>query len=121
MARLGEVLGGAGRRRLAARLRHRVTLQTPLTSPDGGGGTSIVWSDWASVWAAIEPLAGEERLAAGQIESAITHRVTIRYRAGVTAAMRVAFGARRLAVRAVIAPEERRERLVLLCEERPAP
>ncbi len=107
-------------RRLAARLRHRIALEAPVETADGGGGAALNWTNWAGLWGAIEPLSGKESLAAGQIEGNVTHRVTIRHRAGVSTRMRIAFGARRFAIRAVIAPEEIRERLGLLCEERPA-
>lgn len=101
----------------AGALRHRVTLQSAAETPDGGGGFTTAWSDVATVWAAIEPLKGTERLRAEQLENPVTHRVTIRHRAGVTAKMRVAFGARVFNIRAVINPEERNRRLELLCEE----
>ncbi len=98
-------------------LRHRVILQAPQETADGGGGASVTWTDVAVVWAEIAPLRGTERLRAGQLEAALTHRVTIRYRAGVTPEMRVAFGNRLFNIRAVIDPGERRRRLDLLCEE----
>lgn len=98
-------------------LRHRVTLQAPQETSDGGGGASVTWTDVAVVWAAIAPLRGGERLRAGRLEAALTHRVTIRYRADVTPEMRVAFGSRLFNIRAVIDPGERHRRLDLLCEE----
>ncbi len=101
----------------AGALRHRVTLQTVGETPDGGGGFTTAWTDVATVWAAIEPLRGRERLHAQQLENPVTHRVTIRYRAGVTAKMRLKFGPRILNIRAVVNPSERNRTLELLCEE----
>ena len=80
--------------------------------------TSARWRiDDATVWAAIEPLKGSERLRAEQLENPVTHRVSIRHRAGVTPKMRIKFGTRILNIRAVIDPEERNRSLELLCEE----
>lgn len=101
----------------AGRLRHRVTLQSAADTADGGGGFTTTWSDVATVWAAIEPLAARERLFAQQLENPVTHRVTIRYRAGVTATMRLKFGARVFNIRGVINAGERDRTLELLCEE----
>ena len=47
----------------------------------------------------------------------MTHRVKIRYRAGVTAKMRLTFGARVFNIRGVINAGERDRTLELLCEE----
>ena len=101
----------------AGRLRHRVTLQSAADTADGGGGFTTVWSDVATVWASIEPLKGRERLFAQQLESPVSHRVTLRHRSGVTTAMRVKFGSRILNIRSVINAEERDRALELLCEE----
>ena len=99
------------------RLRHRVLLQAPAGAADGGGGTVAAWSDVATVWAAIAPLTGRERVQAEQVAARASHRVTIRWRAGVTAAMRLSMGARAFAIRAVLDPDGRRRWLELACEE----
>ncbi len=102
----------------AGRLRHRIILQSPGGgTADGGGGVSVAWTDVATVWAAIEPFKGRERLHAQQIENPLSHKVTIRHRGDVTPKMRLKFGARLLNIRAVIDPAERGRVLELLCEE----
>lgn len=101
----------------AAALRHRVSLQSSEDSADGGGGSTTVWSEVATLWASIEPLKGVERVAAQQIETRLTHRVRLRHRLGVTTAMRIQFGSRIFNIHAVINPQERNRLLELLCEE----
>ncbi len=98
-------------------LRHRLTLQEETRSADTGGGYTLTWGDFATVWGRIEPLTGTERLRAMQLESRISHRVTIRHRAGVIAGMRLLHSGRAFNVRAVIDPDERRHWLELMCEE----
>ena len=101
----------------AATLRHRVILQSAAATADSGGGAATVWNDDATLWASIEPLKGAERFTAQQLESRLTHRVTLRMRDGVTTAMRLKFGLRIFNIRAVINPGERDRLLELLCEE----
>lgn len=104
---------------LASRLRHRVTLQQPALTPDTLGGYVKTWEDVAELWAAIEPYEarGRERQNAGKKESRVQHRVTLRYRSGVTPDMRLLHGARALSILSVVNAGEAGERLVLLAEE----
>ncbi len=101
-------------------LRHHLTIEAERPVADTGGGQGDPWANpltVAAVWGRVEPLSGNERLRALQLEDSVSHRVTIRYRDGVTARMRVVFGNRVFNIRAVINPEERNRFLELLCEE----
>lgn len=105
----------------AGGLRHRPVLQTRSPQPDGGGGE--LGDPWAApvtvatLWGRIEPLGGAERLQAMKLESRVTHRISIRYRLGIIADMRLVQGTRIFNIRAVIDTGERRRVLELLCEE----
>jgi SPP1 family predicted phage head-tail adaptor len=73
-------------------LKHRVALQQAVRSADGGGGFTETWQNLATapeVYAAIVPLSGGEQLRFHQLEAAVTHRITIRYRTDITPAMRI--------------------------------
>ena len=106
---------------MIGRLRHRVTIQRFDRVDDGGGGTEEQWIDVATVWAAVEPIRGRERLEAMQLEQSVSHRVVIRYRPDVDGRnMRIVHRGRALHVQAVVSPDERNRWLELLCEERPA-
>ena len=102
-------------------LRHRVTLQRKQTTSDGVGGQDVVWTDLAEIWAAVRPLSGRDRLQAEQVQSTVTFRVTIRWRAAPdNAQMPFVFAGDRLVykgvpynVRAVVDLEERRRFLEL--------
>lgn len=101
----------------AGKLRHRVVIQQEGTAtPDGGGGYTQGWTTFATVWAAVEPLTGREGLQAQALESAVTHRVTIRALSGVTAAMRLSFNGTIYNIRSVIDREERDRFMELMCE-----
>jgi len=100
-------------------LTKRVTLQAPSASADSYGATGSTWTDVADVWASIEPIQGREFFSAQQVNAEATHRIRIRYRAGVTAAMRLKYGARFFELTAPpINTGERDNELVLMCVER---
>ena len=101
---------------LGARAR-RFVLELPLESPDGFGGVIRRYAAGPQLWGAITMVKGEERLRADRSEQAITHRVTLRYREGVTAAMRLTCGLRRFRIKAAADPDGRRRDLVCLVEE----
>lgn len=104
----------------AGRLRHQVTLQSQDTAQDSYGDAVRSWVDLATVWAEVRPLSGRELWAAQQTQATTTHQVMTRYLAGVTSSCRVKYGSRVFAIDAVLNPDERNERLVLLCTEGPS-
>ena len=100
----------------AGLLRHRITLQAPMHQPgEWGGADATEWQDVATVWAAVEPIAGREFFAAAQAQSEVTHRVRIRCRSGVRADMRVSFGGRVLTIDAVLSLDG--GEMHLMCKE----
>ena len=98
-------------------LRHRLTLQQPVRTADGGGGADVAWTDVADLWASVEPLSGRETLAAERAQAIVSHRIRLRYRTGVASEMRFKLGTRLFNIRSVIDEGERRRWLVCLCEE----
>lgn len=102
----------------AGKLRHRIALQKMTGAKDSEGVPVEVWTDVArSVAASLEPLKGREYYQAAAMTAENGIPVTIRYRPGITAALRVRFGTRILNIRNVIDPEERHIKLILMCEE----
>ena len=102
---------------LIAQMKHRVALQSVAQASDGQGGFTDTWTTSATVWAAIEPLNGFEKLQAMQLASPVTHKVTIRYRAGVTTKDRLLYGSRVFHIKEVINVDEDRNFLRLRCVE----
>jgi len=101
----------------AGRRDKRVTIQTPSVVSDDLGQAINTWGTLATVWAAVKPLTGDQRLAAQQVDATASHTVTILYRADVTPKMRVLYGSRILEIQAVMDPDERHEQLELACAE----
>ncbi len=105
---------------LACRLRHTVTIQTRTDVRQPDGSYAPTWSTFATVRAAVEPLRGQEYLAAAQLQSTLNARIRIRYISGVTTKMRVLFDSRYFEIEGVIDPEMRHRELQLMCVERDA-
>lgn len=111
----------------AGELRHRITIQREDKEDDGIGGqqpkTSYPsdgsgWTNvYCSVAASIEPISGGEAIVARQMQDTVTHKIVMRYRDGITAAMRVLFKGRVFNIREVRNFDERNWKLELRCEE----
>lgn len=99
-------------------LRHRLVLEQAQRVSDGAGGFTETWIAAATVWAAIRPSQGGEGVDSGRLAGRVSHTISLRYRAGVTPAMRFRQGARVFHILAVIDDKERKRRLRCLCEER---
>ena len=97
--------------------RRRFVLELPLESPDGFGGVLRTYAAGPQIWGAIEMLRGDEQVRAARPEQAVTHRVRLRYRDGVTAAHRLTCGTRCFQIRTAADPDGMRRELVCLVEE----
>jgi SPP1 family predicted phage head-tail adaptor len=100
------------------KLRHRLTLEAPARTEDGGGGATLAWSAAAEIWGAVETPGGTEGMAADRLSGARQVVVSIRHRGDVSPAMRFRLGDRLFAIRAVLDPDGRARFLRCLCEER---
>ncbi len=99
------------------RLRHRLVLETPQATPDGGGGEIVTWTVVTTLWADIAPVSAAERQAAGHLEAAVSHTIRIRHRTDVGGNQRFSYGARIFRIRAVLDPDETRRFLTCFVEE----
>lgn len=107
----------------AGSLRQLVTLQQLLAGTDDGGGgiaespDNENWSDFATLYAHVEPLSGRELFQAQQINDQLTHRITVRYYPGVLSAMRVKYGTRIFIIESIIDVDERHREIQLMTRE----
>jgi SPP1 family predicted phage head-tail adaptor len=100
------------------KLRRQVTIQSRSQAQNAIGEMTDTWSNFATVYAAVEPVEpGGEQIQAEQVNAQHRIMVTMRYIAGITPRMRVAYGSRTFNVQAVTNVEERNEQLVLTCTE----
>jgi SPP1 family predicted phage head-tail adaptor len=101
------------------KLRHKITIEYKANVPDGAGGWTEDWVAFASnVAASVEPISGKEYFEAQQTQSEVTHKIRIRFKSGITSAMRVNFKGRIFAMTSPpINWEERNRDMMLMCSE----
>lgn len=98
------------------RLRQRLVIQQATETTDSAGGHTPAWATLATVWATIAPLRGQEYLEAQAVESAVSVRITIRYRVDVTPRMRATWSGHIYEILDVV-HDERRTMTEMMCKE----
>ena len=103
----------------AGQLKHKLDIETELNSQDAYGQTAQQWVAFLrGLWAEIEPISGREYFSSQQVNAEISHRIKIRYRAGIKPNMRVKFGAARVFnIVSVIDLKEAHREIHLMCTE----
>lgn len=99
----------------AGLLRTPVQFQRLVRTPDDAGGFTQVWANLAEAptRAMVKAMSGGERFASARVEATATHKVTVRYFAGLTEADAVLWNGRRGNIRFINNVEERDLWLVL--------
>src|SRR5262245_32080883 len=100
----------------AGLLRHTVKIEEAHEARDTMGGVIVTWKEYATVYAAIEPLTGREAIQAAQLQAQVDHRIRIRYLPGVVPKMRVTHDERAYDIQAVLDVEGRRRELHLMAK-----
>lgn len=100
----------------AGRLSSRCTLQQPGTATDELGQPIPGWTDVATLWADIRMKSGLEAIKAGASVSVVQASIRVRYRAGITAGMRVVHNLTNYNITAVMPDVGGREFVDLVCE-----
>ncbi len=100
----------------AGRLNRRVTLQSPSQSVDELGQPIPGWTDVATLWADIRMKSGLESIKAGAPVSVVQASIRVRYRAGITAGMRLTHNLQAFNIVAVMPDVGGREYVDLVAE-----
>lgn len=100
----------------AGRMNRRCTIQQPSATQDSLGQPASTWADVATVWADIRLNSGLEAIKADAQQTTTKASIRIRYRAGLTAGMRVVHNLVNYQVNAVLPDVGGREYVDLVCE-----
>lgn len=95
----------------------RLVLERPVETPDGQGGVMRTFEPLGAVWARIEPVTALARETAGSQRMTVTHRIHLRARDDLRAAMRFRKGGRLFSIHTVFDPDESGRYRVCDCEE----
>ncbi|MDF7648097.1 phage head closure protein [Erwiniaceae bacterium L1_54_3] len=103
----------------AGKLRHRITIQQPVKSQSPTtGGVIDTWQSIGDVWAEVAASSAREFTAAMAVQSEITTRITIRYRADVTCKHRILYRGKTYNIEGVLPdPVSGLDYLTLPCSE----
>lgn len=104
------------------KLKHRLTIQSATETKDALGQVTRTWSDIASRWGQITPLQGRELERARQLANDVTHKVILRYYAGLSTLHRFKFETSRfLNISVVVNTDEHDEEMTVLATEKTLP
>ncbi len=95
----------------------RVQLQRRVLIPDNAGGNVVSWVVWATTWASVVPGSGREFWEYKHLMPTLSHMINMRYRPGVTPAMRVVCGQQVFNIQTVRNIAFKNIELELLCDE----
>ena len=98
-------------------LRTELGLEQMTPVPDGAGGFGESWTEIATLFARLEPVAARQTFGADQTLEEVTHRVTMRFRPDVASGMRLVQGTRTFLIVTVHDPDETGRYLVLRTRE----
>ncbi len=100
-----------------AHLRTRIGLFAPVEVQNETGGVDRSFAQISTLWCNIEPFIGDQRFDSGRVEENVSHRITIRWRGDITAAMRFYKGTRQFNILASADLDGRERRLMVLVQE----
>lgn len=100
-----------------AELRHRLTLEGPVETPDLAGGATISWTAEKTLWAKIEPLTGREGFDKDLTEAELSHEIIIRFDPAIEPKKRLIKNDRIFAIISVINWQEKNRWMRLLARE----
>lgn len=87
------------------------------TATGKGIDRAETWEDVCVVWGSIRPVSASEILKSNREQLEITHRIKIRYRAGLTRDMQVCFGSRVFDINSIINIDEANKEIEILAKE----
>lgn len=102
---------------ISGRMRERVTVQRPVDVQSTFGEATLEWETLGDVWAQVTGLSARDYFAAQQAGTLTTHRVYIRFYAGIDPTYRLIWRGRKLEIISVLEREDRSMHEILAKED----
>lgn len=99
----------------SGKLNRRITIQSQVTTQDAIGELVTTWSIVCVVSASVKDLSGREFVASAATVATILTQIEIRYRADITASMRVIEGTNNYNIETVL--DQNKKSLLLMCKK----
>lgn len=100
----------------AGSMRDSLTIQVRSGGNDASGEPILTWTDFATgINAMINDVSGREYISAQSTLNAVTTVIVIRWRLGVTAAMRINAKGVIYNIESVLEPDNKRREMLLMC------
>jgi SPP1 family predicted phage head-tail adaptor len=90
----------------AGKLRHPILIQQLRQTASASGQLVETFPDFSTVWASIEPVTAKEIINNQQVKEQITHKITIRYIAGLNSTFRIIYNGRVFDITSVLNYDE---------------
>jgi len=103
----------------AGDLRYRITFLNPPSAQNSAGEvdeSNENWTEFVTVWAAVDELTGRQYFEAQKANSEVTARFRIRYNASINRKMRVKYGSRHFEIIAILPDSKKTEHHVMAKE-----
>lgn len=87
-------------------MKRRVSLQRKGDTPDGAGGVTVAWTQYAQPWASIKPKQGSEKLHSDRLDATGLSIVVMRYRDDVIESDKLVYRGKDYQIRSIVNIEE---------------
>lgn len=98
-------------------LNKRITVETYTKTRDVYGSEVKIWAIFTTVWASVEPLIGKEYIASKQMQAEVSHKIRVRYLAGLLPTMRIQWDGRTFTIDSILNVQERNKEIVIMASE----
>jgi SPP1 family predicted phage head-tail adaptor len=98
-------------------LRHKICIEEKVILRDSYGAEVVTWSPLFYSWVKIEPLTGREYFASKQTQATTSHKITMRYQAGIHPYHRISWAERVFSIDAILNEDERNISLIIFATE----
>jgi SPP1 family predicted phage head-tail adaptor len=94
--------------------REQIVIQVNTPSADGDGGFAASWSTFATVWARAEFMTGRELEGMQKVNSAVSLKFTVNYRADVLVTHRVSWRSKIWQIEAILPGESKFDMMLMV-------
>jgi len=94
-----------------------IVIQSVANTTDAGGGRSVAWSTYKTVYANVEQLSANTKYGQGVVDEKGLYAFTMRYTTGITTQHRISYNSKLFSITSVIDLDERNKYLVIKASE----